>query len=123
MKTVLQELIENLESNIKGCEIALIDTIDKEFVKGTKRALEDVKIDLENLLEKEKEQIVDACNANLKGLLTNGKDYYDLNFNHHIKSEPNTYTNFTPHDANAVAEYNKGLKNFTSIQLPSDEDI
>jgi hypothetical protein len=82
MKTVLQELIENLESNIKGCEIALIDTIDKEFVKGTKRALEDVKIDLENLLEKEKEQIVDACNANLKGLLTNGKDYYDLNFNH-----------------------------------------
>jgi hypothetical protein len=68
---------------------------------------------IESLLEKEKEQIVDACNANLKGLLTNGKDYYDLNFNHHIESEPNTYTNFTPHNANAVAEYNEGLKNFT----------
>lgn len=65
------------------------------------------------LLEKEKEQIVDACNANLKGLLTNGKDYYHLNFNHHIELEPNTYTNFTPHNANAVAEYNEGLKNFT----------
>jgi hypothetical protein len=26
---------------------------------------------------------------------------------------PNTYTNFTPHNANAVAEYNEGLKNFT----------
>jgi len=64
-------------------------------------------------LEKEKEQIVDACNANLKGLLTNGKDYYDLNFNHHIELEPNTYTNFTPHNANAVAEYIEGLKNFT----------
>jgi hypothetical protein len=57
MKTVLQELIENLESNIIGCEIALIDTIDKEFVKGTKRALEDVKIDISKYLEKEKEQI------------------------------------------------------------------
>jgi len=67
---------------------------------------------LEPALEKEKEQIVDACNANLKGLLTNGKDYYHLNFNHHIELEPNTYTNFTPHNANAVAEYNEGLKNF-----------
>ena len=57
MKTVLKELIENLESNIKGCEIALIDTIEKEFVKGIKRALEDVKIDLENALIKEEEQI------------------------------------------------------------------
>ena len=71
-----------------------------------------LKIDISKYLEKEKEQIVDACNANLKGLLTNGKDYYDLNFNHHIESEPNTYTNFTPHNANAVAEYNEGLKNF-----------
>jgi hypothetical protein len=61
MKTVLQELIENLESNIKGCEIALIDTIDKEFVKGTKRALEDVKIDISKYLEKEKQQIINAC--------------------------------------------------------------
>ena len=59
MKTVLQELIENLESNIKGCEIALIDTIDKEFVKGTKRALEDVKIDISKYLEKEKEQSIE----------------------------------------------------------------
>jgi hypothetical protein len=58
MKTAMQELIENLESNIKGCEIALIDTIEKEFVKGIKRALEDVKIDLENALIKEKEQII-----------------------------------------------------------------
>ena len=84
MKTVLQELIENLESNIKGCEIALIDTIDKEFVKGIKRALEDVKIDLENSLEKEKEQIMDSY---LQGSfddgpnITNSEQYYNQTFN------------------------------------------
>jgi hypothetical protein len=64
-------------------------------------------------MAKEKEQIIDACNANLKGLLINGKDYYDLNFNHHIESEPNSYTNFTPHEANSKAEYNDSLTNFT----------
>ena len=30
--------------------------------------------------EMEKKQIVDACNSNLKGLLTNGKDYYNETF-------------------------------------------
>ncbi len=60
MKTVIKELIENLENDIKGCENALIDNIEKEFVKGIKRALEDVKIDLENALIKEKEQIIEA---------------------------------------------------------------
>ena len=72
-----------------------------------------VTIEWDKYLEKEKELIIDACNANLKGLLANGKDYYDLNFNHHIESEPNTYTNFTPYDANAKAEYNDSLTNFT----------
>jgi hypothetical protein len=94
MKTAMQELLENLQKQF-----------DEQIYP--------VRIDGTYFLEKEKEQIVDACNANLKGLLTNGKDYYDLNFNHHIESEPNTYTNFTPHNANAVAEYNEGLKNFT----------
>ena len=89
MKTVLQELIENLESNIKGCEIALIDTIDKEFVKGIKRALEDVKIDLENSLEKEKEQIMNDYKEGVnKGILyCNGEvfiskeEYYNQTYN------------------------------------------
>jgi hypothetical protein len=98
MKTAMQELIEYLESRYFKYEISSILLKSKD------------------LLEKEKEQIVDACNANLKGLLTNGKDYYHLNFNHHIELEPNTYTNFTPHNANAVAEYNEGLKNFTPNQ-------
>jgi len=30
--------------------------------------------------EMEKQQIIDACNSNLKGLLTNGKDYYNETF-------------------------------------------
>jgi hypothetical protein len=68
MKTAMQELIEHLEAN------------DRKFTYTYKKAIE--------LLEKEKEQIVNACNANLKGLPTNGKDYYDLNFNH--KSKMNT---------------------------------
>ena len=65
------------------------------------------------LLEKEKEQIIEARDGRETSSFTTGKDYYDLNFNHHIESEANTYTNFTPHNANAVAEYNEGLKNFT----------
>ena len=63
--------------------------------------------------EKEKEQIIEARDGREISSFTTGKDYYDLNFNHHIEPEPNTYTNFTPHNANAVAEYNEGLKNFT----------
>ncbi len=118
MKTAMQKLLEILESKILPCDD------DNSYVYGMNVAHANLIYNIKNgFLEKEKEQIIMACNANLNGLLTNGKDYYDLNFNHHIKSEPNTYTNFTPHDANAVAEYNKGLKNFTSIQLPSDEDI
>jgi hypothetical protein len=87
MKTVLQELIENLESNIKGCEIALIDTIDKEFVKGTKRALEDVKIDISKYLEKEKEQIRTsygqgrADSFSMPSRYASGTDYYNQTYN------------------------------------------
>jgi hypothetical protein len=101
MKTALQEIFEYWDT--QNNPLVILNWI----ASNEKR-----------LLEKEKEQIVDACNANLKGLLTNGKDYYDLNFNHQIESEPNTYTNFTPHNANAVAEYNEGLKNFTPNKQP-----
>ena len=104
MKTAMQELIDKVEHAISyNVEGGLVE-------KYTWTELFD---DMEKALEKEKEQIIEACNANLKGLLTNGKDYYDLNFNHHIESEPNTYTNFTPYDANAKAEYNDSLTNFT----------
>jgi hypothetical protein len=34
----------------------------------------------EQAKEMEKQQIIDACNSNLKGLLTNGKDYYSETF-------------------------------------------
>jgi hypothetical protein len=106
MKTAIQQAIIMVKNRI--------ETIDETLMgKHSIHHLQQVERDLYDLLKKEKEQIVDACNANLKGLLTNGKDYYDLNFNHHIELEPNTYTNFTPHNANAVAEYNEGLKNFT----------
>ena len=103
MKTAMQELMDKVQSINERYEL-------KEDANWLMNEIIDL---IENSLENEKEQIVDACNANLKGLLTNGKDYYDLNFNHQIESEPNTYTNFTPHNANAVAEYNEGLKNFT----------
>lgn len=93
MKTAMQELIEHIESN--------------EIVYN-----KDLILKLKELLEKEKEQIVDACNANLKGLLTTGKDYYDLNFNHHTEVQSNSYTNFKPNNANAVAQYNNSLTNF-----------
>jgi hypothetical protein len=103
-QTAMQELIE---------EIVEYLTYDDSLSEDSRVTYETIRLRCIGKLEKEKEQIVDACNANLNGLLTNGKDYYDLNFNHHIESEPNTYTNFTPHNANAVAEYNEGLKNFT----------
>lgn len=98
MKTAMTELIEHIQIN--ATKFSLMNTYN-------------ILKEIEPFLEKEKEQIIDACNANLKGLLTNGKDYYDLNFNHHIQSESNSYTNFTSDDANAVAEYNDSLKNFT----------
>jgi len=69
MKTAMQELLENLQ---------------KSFDEKTYP----VRIDGTYFLEKEKEQIVDDCNANLKGLPTNWKDYYDLNYND--KSKMNT---------------------------------
>jgi hypothetical protein len=42
--------------------------------------LEDVKNVFTKAKEMEKQQIIDACNSNLKGLLTNGKDYYNETF-------------------------------------------
>lgn len=71
----MQELIEKIQYSIDvQSGVSLTET--------QVNTLKTVMLVAENLLEKEKEQIVDACNANLKGLLTNGKDYYDLNFNH-----------------------------------------
>jgi len=103
MKTTTQELIEEIQYWKEKAPVG--------------SAFKDCLIILEgsaiNKLEKEKEQIIDACNANLKGLLTTGKDYYDLNFNHHIEVQSNSYTNFTPDNANAVAEYNNSLTNFS----------
>ena len=121
MKTAMQELIFHIaymerrkyqdeQTTILG---GMNDCIMNDAIVIQSKVIEELTKEYAEYLEKEKEQIVDACNANLKGLLTNGKDYYDLNFNHHIELEPNTYTNFTPHNANAVAEYNEGLKNFT----------
>jgi hypothetical protein len=98
MKTAMQELLENLQKQI-----------DEQT--------HPIRIDGTYFLEKEKEQIIEARDGRETSSFTTGKDYYDLNFNHHIESEPNSYTNFTPHNANAVAEYNKGLKNFTPKQI------
>ena len=112
MKTAMQELIERLERNIKEMPNEV-----NTFTQGYKAGLNFVIECATTSLEKEKEQIIDAGNGRETSSFTTGKDYYDLNFNHHIESEPNSYTNFTPHNANAVAEYNKGLKNFTSKQI------
>ncbi len=91
----------------------LLENLQKQFDEQT----HPIRIDGTYFLEKEKEQIIEARDGRETSSFTTGKDYYDLNFNHHIESEPNSYTNFTPHNANAVAEYNKGLKNFTPKQI------
>jgi hypothetical protein len=96
MKTALQEIFEYWDT--QNNPLVILNWI----ASNEKR-----------LLEKEKEQIIEARDGRETSSFTTGKDYYDLNFNHHIESEPNSYTNFTPHNANAVAEYNEGLKNFT----------
>lgn len=93
MKTAMQELLENLQ---------------KQFDEK----MNPIRIDGTYFLEKEKEQIIEARDGCQTSSFTTGKDYYELNFNHHIESEPDTYTNFTPHNANAVAEYNNSLTNF-----------
>ena len=78
MKTAMQEAIEIIEERLK-----ILSIVQRtESTMGAIAGYQYSKYLLMELLEKEKEQIVDACNANLKGLLTNGKDYYDLNFNH-----------------------------------------
>lgn len=94
MKTAMQELRDELSQVFHDNQIPL-------------------KIDISKYLEKEKEQIIEARDGRETSSFTTGKDYYDLNFNHHIEPEPNTYTNFTPHNANAVAEYNNSLTNFS----------
>jgi len=100
----MQELIEKVEHAISyNVEGGLVE----------KYTWTELFNDMELALEKEKEQIIEARDGRETSSFTTGKDYYDLNFNHHIESEPNSYTNFTPHNANAVAEYNEGLKDFT----------
>jgi hypothetical protein len=100
MKTAMQELIDDIQQAFQGQWGVYLNS--EKFAP---------------YLEKEKEQIIEARDGRETSSFTTGKDYYDLNFNHHIESEPNSYTNFTPHNANAVAEYNKGLKNFTPKQI------
>ena len=127
MKTAMQELMDKVQSINERYEL-------KEDANWLMNEIIDL---IENSFEKEKEQIIEARDGRETSSFTTGKDYYDLNFNHHIEPEPNTYTNFTPHNANAVAEYynnltnfiphnanavaeyNEGLKNFT----PSDKAI
>lgn len=96
MKTALQEIFEYWDT--QNNPLVILNWI----ASNEKR-----------LLEKEKEQIIEARDGRETSSFTTGKDYYDLNFNHHIEPEPNTYTNFTPHNANAVAEYNNSLTNFS----------
>ena len=109
MKTAMQELMEKVQSINERYEL-------KDDANWLMNEIIDL---IENSFEKEKEQIIEARDGRETSSFTTGKDYYDLNFNHHIEPEPNAYTNFTPHNANAVAEYNEGLKNFT----PSDKAI
>jgi hypothetical protein len=116
MKTAMQELLQILESKILPCDD------DNSYVYGMNVAHANLIYNIKNgFLEKEKEQIIEARDGRETSSFTTGKDYYDLNFNHHIESEPNSYTNFTPHNANAVAEYNKGLKNFTPKQIKTKD--
>jgi hypothetical protein len=92
MKTTMQELIDKIQYSIDvQSGVSLTET--------QVNTLKAVMLVAENLLEKEKEQIIEARDGRETSSFTTGKDYYDLNFNHHIESEPNSYTNFTPHNA------------------------
>lgn len=107
MKTAMQDLIQKIEY------IASFNSINSKDGDINYQIIYQILYSANSLLEKEKNQIIEARDGCETSSFTTGKDYYDLNFNHHIESEANTYTNFTPHNANAVAEYNEGLKNFT----------
>jgi len=51
-----------------------------EYAKGYDGAITDVITNLEKLLEKEEQEIEDACNAGLSGIPRSAKDYYNETF-------------------------------------------
>ena len=82
MKTAMQELIDELENKIKPIE----NNDDVYFNYGIRKSIQ---IALE-LLEKEKEQIIDAYNHNMTGFdkleqeeigLNWAEDYYNQTYN------------------------------------------
>ena len=65
-------------------------------------------------------EVEDVITINYSKFMYKGEEVKDLQTIYDIISEiilnqnkQNTNTSFTPHNANAVAEYNEGLKNFT----------
>ena len=73
MKTAMQELIEKLDYSIKN------------FKDDYKINFEWIKFQAELLLEKEKEQIIDACNMGIDIeshlLINDGEEYYNQTYN------------------------------------------
>ena len=71
MKTAMQELIEEMEYCYKDHNIFLKSTIEKA----------------KKLLEKEKEQIIDASNSAFEDKTTWGERYYNQTYNQEPKKE------------------------------------
>ena len=73
MKTAMQKLIDELENKIKPIE----NNDDVYFNYGIRKSIQ---IALE-LLEKEKEQIIDASNSAFEDKTTWGERYYNQTYN------------------------------------------
>jgi|TARA_R110000822_G_scaffold117436_3_gene249659 hypothetical protein len=76
MKTTMQKLIDELENKIKPIE----NNDDVYFNYGIRKSIQ---IALE-LLEIEKEQIINACNSAFEDKTTWGERYYNQTYNNGI---------------------------------------
>jgi hypothetical protein len=76
MKTAMQELVERLDKTEKQLE--------NENNLGMSSALYAARSMAEELLEKEKEQIINACNSAFEDKTTWGERYYNQNYNNGI---------------------------------------
>jgi hypothetical protein len=76
MKTTIQKLIDELENKIKPIE----NNDDVYFNYGIRKSIQ---IALE-LLEIEKEQIINACNSAFEDKTTWGERYYNQTYNNGI---------------------------------------
>lgn len=89
MKTAMQELIEEIEQSQKRfIDLAKADKKMKKGVDAILTATTLIKMKAKSLLEKEKQQIIEACKhgANFENSpYKNAEDYFEQTFNNENK--------------------------------------